>query len=308
MNKPYVCIIGGANADITCETYAAIKTKDSNPGRVTVACGGVARNVAENLARLGVNVVLITVLGTDAHADMIRRNAEEVGIDASHSLVREGESSCYVSVNDVDKDMFVGVAAMDVLAELTPEYLATKEDVINGAACVVTDTNIPQCLEYITTHAAPPVFLDPVSAKKTVIADGLLRNLYCIKPNRYEAEILSGVEIKDEESAYLAAKKISERNIKVVYISCGEDGVYCYKDGEFRHVKGLPADIVNTTGAGDSFMAGAVYGYLNGRDYAESATIGSVCSAITIADRSTVSKNVSAEAVEKIMKNITTGE
>lgn len=304
MNKPYVCIIGGANADITCEVYTEIKTKDSNPGRARVSCGGVARNIAENLARLGVNVVLITVLGTDAHADAIRKNAAECGIDVTHSLVVEGESSCYVSVNDVDKDMFVGVASMDVLRKLTPEFLESKSDIINGAECVITDTNIPQCLEYITTHATPPVFLDPVSAKKTLIADGLLKNLYCIKPNVYEAEILSGVKIVDEESAYLAAKEISERNIEVIYISCGSDGVYCYKDGELRHVEGRLIDLVNTTGAGDSFMAGAVYGYLKGRDYVESAIVGTACSAITIADENTVSKNISADAVEKIIENI----
>lgn len=304
MNKPYVCIIGGANADITCEVYTEIKTKDSNPGRARVSCGGVARNIAENLARLGVEVVLITVLGTDAHADAIRKNALECGIDITHSLVVDGESSCYVSINDVDKDMFVGVASMDVLNRLTSEFLETKADIINGAECVITDTNIPQCLEYITTHARPPIFLDPVSAKKTVIADGLLKNLYCIKPNVYEAEILSGIKITDEQSAYRAAKKISERNISVVYISCGADGVYCYKDGEMRHVECIPTTPVNTTGAGDSFMAGAVYGYLRGRDYAESAMAGTACSAITIADTDTVSKNISADSVEKIIENI----
>lgn len=89
-----------------------------------MSCGGVSRNIAENLARLGLNVELITVLGTDFNAHMIEQNALSVGIDISHSLVVDEPSSCYVSVNDVDNDMFVGVASMSILDKLTPEFLA----------------------------------------------------------------------------------------------------------------------------------------------------------------------------------------
>lgn len=89
-----------------------------------MSCGGVSRNIAENLARLGLNVELITVLGTDFNAHMIEQNALSVGIDISHSLVVDEPSSCYVSVNDVDNDMFVGVASMRILDKLTPEFLA----------------------------------------------------------------------------------------------------------------------------------------------------------------------------------------
>lgn len=87
-----------------------------------MSCGGVSRNIAENLARLGLNVELITVLGTDFNAHMIEQNALSVGIDISHSLVVDEPSSCYVSVNDVDNDMFVGVASMRILDKLTPEF------------------------------------------------------------------------------------------------------------------------------------------------------------------------------------------
>ena len=304
MKKPYVCVIGGSNVDITCTTFTKIKTKDSNPGVTSLSCGGVSRNIAENLARLGLNVVLITVLGTDFNAHMIEQNALSVGIDLSHSLVVDEPSSCYVSVNDVDNDMFVGVASMGILDKLTPEFLAKNLDVINGAQCVVTDTNIPNCLDFLIDNVNVPIFLDTVSAKKTVIANDIIKNLHCIKPNEYEAEILSGIEVKDEKSALAACKVIAQRNIDTIFVSCGEKGSYCYNNGNFTHVPFYKTDVKNTTGAGDSFMSGIVYGFAKGMSAESSAAFAAACATITVSSIDTVCKELSAEkAFEIVNKN-----
>ena len=304
MKKPYVCVIGGSNVDITCTSFTKIKTKDSNPGIATLSCGGVSRNIAENLARLGANVVLITVLGNDSNAQMIEQNAKSVGIDISQSLVVDEQSSCYVSINDVDNDMFVGVSSMNILDRLTPEFLSTKLDVINGAECVVTDTNIPKCLDFLIENVKVPIFLDTVSAKKTKIANDKIKNVYCIKPNEYEAEILSGIKVSNEQSALNACKKITERNIKTVFISCGEAGSYCYQNGVFNRVPFFKTDVVNTTGAGDSFMAGVVYGYIKGMGIKKSAQFAAACSSITVASMDTVCKDLTVQkAVDIVNKN-----
>lgn len=304
MKKPYVCVIGGSNVDITCTSFTKIKTKDSNPGIATLSCGGVSRNIAENLARLGVSVVLITVLGNDSNAHMIEQNAKSVGIDISQSLVANEPSSCYVSINDVDNDMFVGVSSMNILDKLTPEFLSTKLDVINGAECVVTDTNIPKCLDFLIENVKVPIFLDTVSAKKTKIANDKIKNAYCIKPNEYEAEILSGIKVSDEQSALNACKKIAERNIKTIFISCGEAGSYCYQNGVFNRVPFYKTDVVNTTGAGDSFMAGVVYGYMKGMGVKKSAQFAAACSSITVSSMDTVCKDLTVQkAVDIVDKN-----
>lgn len=301
MKKPYVCVIGGSNVDITCTAFTKIQTKDSNPGKTTLSCGGVSRNIAENLARLGLNVELITVLGTDFNAHMIEQNALSVCIDISHSLVVDEPSSCYVSVNDVDNDMFVGVASMSILEKLTPEFLAKNLDIINGAACVVTDTNIPNCLDFLIANVTVPVFLDTVSAKKTAIANDKIKNIRCIKPNEYEAEILSGVKVLGEQSALDACQKIAQRGIDTIYLSCGEDGSYCYQNGKFIHVPFFKTNVVNTTGAGDSFMAGVVYGFMKGMSVEKSAEFAAACSSVTVSSIDTVCKDISAQKVFDII-------
>ena len=232
---------------------------------------------------------------------MIEQNALSVGIDISHSLVVDEPSSCYVSVNDVDNDMFVGVASMRILDKLTPEFLAKNLDIINGAACVATDTNIPNCLDFLITNVTVPVFLDTVSAKKTAIANDKIKNIRCIKPNEYEAEILSGVKVSDEQSALDACQKIAQRGIDTIYLSCGEDGSYCYQNGKFTHVPFFKTNVVNTTGAGDSFMAGVVYGFMKGMSVEKSAEFAAACSSVTVSSIDTVCKDISAQKVFDII-------
>lgn len=302
MQKDYVCVIGGANVDIACTAFTPIKTKDSNPGTVRVSCGGVGRNIAENLARLGVPVKLITVLGNDANAQVIRQNAQQVGIDLTDSLVVDDASSTYIAVNDVDGDMYVAISAMDIVQRLTPEFLATKLDVINSAKCVVVDANLYACLGYIRQNVTAPIFFDTVSAKKTDICKGDIADFYVIKPNEYEAQLLSDVCIMDDNSALLACQRIASRGIANVLISCGDKGIYAYDGKTLYHVPCYPTKVVNTTGAGDSFMAGLVYGYMHGKTLVQSTQIGCVASTITISDHSTVSQDMTVENINKILE------
>ena len=128
--------------------------------------------------------------------------------------------------------------------------------------------------------------------------------MYCIKPNEYEAEILSGIKVSNEQSALNACKKITERNIKTVFISCGEAGSYCYQNGVFNRVPFFKTDVVNTTGAGDSFMAGVVYGYIKGMGIKKSAQFAAACSSITVASMDTVCKDLTVQkAVDIVNKN-----
>ncbi len=299
----YVCVIGGANVDIGCTPYTALKTKDSNPGKMTLSSGGVSRNIAENLARMNVKVVLITVFGGDANASSLREECEKTGIDVSHSLtVKEARTSTYLCVNDCDGDMFVAVSDMDILQNLTPEFLRTKLDVINGARCVVTDTNIPQCLEFLQNNVTVPVFLDPVSAKKTALVKDRLFNIFCLKPNLYEAQILADIPITDAASAEKAAEKICKTGVKRLYISDGAKGVYYYENGVFGKVNAFEVAVVNTTGAGDSFTAGVVYGYLKGLSVKDSAVLGCAASAVTVCSPCTVSREMSVQNINEIIE------
>lgn len=300
----YVCVIGGANIDISGTSHTPLKLKDSNPAYSTVSLGGVSRNIAENLARLGIKVVLITAVGNDAYGKMIQDNAHSLGIDMSHSLVVNNvHTSNYICINDSNGDMFVAVADMDILDALTPQYLATKLDIINNACCVVTDANIPHCLQFIFDNVTVPIFFDTVSAKKTQTIKADLHNIFALKPNIYEAEILSGIKITNQTELDKAMQIIAQNiGVKWLCVSNGEKGVtFCTPDGT-EHCEAYKVPVINTTGAGDSFMAGMVYGYVNGKNAHQCVQLGCAASAVTIQSHSTVSSQMSADNIMSIIK------
>lgn len=295
----YICIVGGANVDILCRPTSKIQLRDSNPGTLRVSPGGVGRNIAENLAHLGVDVKLLTVLGNDGNAQMIADNAAAVGIDLSHAIVSDVPTSTYISLNDVDGDMFVGFSAMDSIGMLTTDYLSKNIDLLNGAQAVVLDTNLTDGLQYLCDNVTAPKFLDAVSCAKVVRAKPYLNNLHCLKLNFEEAQALTGVQVVDLSSAEQCFKQLDIT--KTLYVSCGAKGVYCVDGYGATFVPSFKTTAVNASGSGDSFFAGVVYGFVQGKSLTQSAAIGCACGALTVACAETVCPQLNAEVVGKMV-------
>ena len=107
----YISVIGGANIDIAGRPYQKLIRADSNPGEVTLSAGGVGRNIAENLARLGAHVKLFTAVGRDMYGDKIIDEARRAGIDVSHIKQTDlAGTGFYLAVLDAAGDMDVAVS------------------------------------------------------------------------------------------------------------------------------------------------------------------------------------------------------
>lgn len=303
--KEYVCIIGGANIDITGTSYAILNPKDSNPGKTTLSLGGVGRNIAENLSRLDVHVEFITVLGNDNYAREIQESCKELGISLNYALtVNEERTSTYLCINDEKGEMQVAISDMEIYKYVTPDYLKKIIEVINNSRACIVDTNIPQeSLIFLMDNSMVPIFLDTVSVKKTEKIKDVLQNIHSLKPNLIEAEILSNMKISTKEDLEKAADIILEKGIENLYVSLGSKGVY-YAN---RNTKGnvLPpfTEIVNTTGAGDSFLAAVIWAYLKDLDIEKSAKAGLAASSICVSSTLTVSKDISTENINHIIEN-----
>ncbi len=143
MEKRRWVVIGGNNVDISATSLAPLVAGDSNPGRVHTGLGGVGRNIAENLTRLGHDVSLIAAFGEDGFAELALSQARRIGLDCSHALrVPAGASCVYICVNGPDGDMAVAVNDMALCERVTPTFLATRMDVVNAADAVVVDANL----------------------------------------------------------------------------------------------------------------------------------------------------------------------
>ena len=295
----YIAVAGGVNVDIGAQSVRRLQSKDSNPGRVRTGLGGVGRNIAHNLALLGADVELLTAIGGDHYAELVARSCESLGIGVSRALrVPESSTSTYVCISDERGDMALAVSDMAICGALTPEYFAAQLDVLNGAALVVADTNLPAAsLQYLAEHLTVPLFVDPVSAAKTERLAGLLPRIHTIKPNALEAEILSGVPVVDRNSARRAARQIIESGVRQVFLSLGKEGFLAAAEDETVWQPAPEAEVVNTTGAGDAMMAALVWAWLRGENLSRAAALGAAAAAITIESGETVSPALSAEAV-----------
>jgi len=244
-----VCVIGGANTDITATSASSFRSGDSNPGSIRISPGGVARNIAHNLALLGNDVLFAGIFGDDGFGALCRESCTKAGLDISLSETVEGlPGACFLSINSPEGELVGGVADMKTADLITPAWLEKRIEGINGADAVVADANIPaSSLAYLIDNCAPPLYIDAVSvAKAGRIAEAMTisirKNVHAVKCNRLEDAVLSGLE------------GIARR-----YVTLGAEGALVYENGIGRAFPALPCTLVNVSGGGDALLAGIVH-------------------------------------------------
>ena len=304
----FTAVVGGVNVDIGGFPHKPLVMQDSNPGVVRTSLGGVGRNIAHNMALLGLDVRMVTALGGDFHAEHIAASCGELGIDLSQSLRLPGEStSTYLFITDKDGEMSAAVSDMEIYRYLTPAVLAGKLPWLNRAQVLVLDTNIPEdSVRWICEHVEVPIFADPVSAAKAGKLRPVLGRLNTLKPNRIEAELLSGVHIYDQQTLNRAADKLLETGLHRVFLSLGPDGVLAADRNRRLHCPATGGQIVNTTGSGDAFMAALVWAYLQGTDLEGSTAAGMAAASIAMESRETINPALGVEALQGRILNIQT--
>ena len=296
---PYAVVVGGVNLDIGGRPFAPLVAADSNPGVVRISLGGVGRNIAHNLALLGVDVRLLTAFGDDLNAQRIAASCGELGIDISQCLtVPGGATSTYLFLSEQGGDMALAVSDMEIYAHMTPAFLSSRSKLLQNAQLVVVDTNIPaESIAWLAENLRLPVFADPVSTAKAEKLRPVLGKLHTLKPNQLEAELLSGVAITGEDSLRQAAEVLLGTGLRRVFISLGGGGMFAADHNGCCHVPCCPGEMVNTTGCGDAGMAAIAWAYLEGTDLAGTARAAMAAGAIAMESSETISPSMSAEAL-----------
>ena len=280
-----VCVIGGANVDITATSRERFIARDSNPGTVRLSFGGVGRNIAHNLALLGDEVCFVTRFGRDAFAQMLQVSCREIGMDLSLcEACAELPSACFASFNDCCGEMLGGVADMVVTESISKEWLTARLAQINAADSVVADTNLlPETLAWIIDNVTAPLYVDAVSGPKAQRLSKALdisshKRLYAFKCNVLELDSLASVTGFTRRFVTRGAEGLE------VTDSTGRTTLY----------PALPCKVRNTTGGGDALLSGVVHAGI-GASVEEAARIGLLCARCAVE---------SDEAVNEELKNL----
>ena len=292
-------VVGGVNIDVGGRSFRPLVARDSNPGRVSVSQGGVGRNIAHNLSLMGMKVRFLTALGGDSHASDIRASCEKLGIDLSLSLtVDDAPTSTYLYLEDSTGELALAVTDTRLCDRITPAYLAPRMEEINAAQVVFADANLTaEALAFLAAHCTAPLFTDPVSTAKAPKVLPVLDRIHTLKPNRIEAQLLSGVHITDADSLEEAAQKLLSSGLRRVFITLGDRGVYAAEGDRRVMMPPVSTDIVSTNGAGDAFTAALGWAYRNGLDLEQTCRAAAAAASIAMQSASTINPAMSADAL-----------
>lgn len=274
----------------------------SNPANIRTSHGGVARNVAENLARLGQQVILITAVGDDYNGNQLLTRLDEAGVDISKALCTTDYSTgIYIGVVNPDGVLQFALDDINATSAITPEYIRSQSDLFKDASLVFIDANLPKdTLKAIFTLAKRshlPVCADPTS---TALADHLLphlQRLHFITPNSAEAGILCERVFANHlsQEALEAAKCLVCQGVEIVLITLAEFGVVYATSETSGHVPAISTQIVDPTGAGDALSASVIYSLLNGIPLDDAVRLGVTAASLTLRHRGTVIQDLSLE-------------
>lgn len=305
--EPYMLVLGASIVDIFGFCKANYTKCNSTPGHIKMSFGGVCRNIAENMARVGVNTRFISILGDDEKGRSMIDHSKIVGYHMEDSLIlKNGRTPTYLAVLDEEGEMVSAVVDMESINQLSPEFIDSRASIIENAEYVFLDADNPEIMKYILTkfQGKTKFILDPVSACKAENIKHLIKYFHTIKPNRYEAEVLSGKKIKSAEDLVEVGKYFHSIGVENVFISLDAEGIYFSNKATKGKFKATNVVVKNVTGAGDSFVAGLGYGYINNLPIENTVEYAIAMSTITIASEETIDPNMSNCLVEDEIKRI----
>lgn len=313
--KPVVAVYGGANFDIQARCREPYRPGDSNPGTSSMSFGGVGRNIAENIAKLGLVTELVTVFGGDEMASLLADGCRASGVEVGRSLILPNEAtSRYICLIDNNGSLVGAVAAMDCLSMFGPDELASRFGPGDEADVVVIDANLPP--ETIAAAAFrwknKPLILDTVSVAKAVRAAPVIGRFSMVKPNRKEARALLGLDPDtldddpdgDERAAVSSARALLSLGVREVFISLRERGLLWVDSGGMGIARPIDLPVVNVSGAGDAATAALAWATVRKLDCREKATYAVAAASLCASCPDAVAAGMNADRLALLAKGV----
>jgi len=258
--------------------------------------------VAENLARLGQPVRLLSAVGQDKIGEELLAQTASCGVDVDPCLKSERfMTGSYLAVFDPDGKRFFSLEDMGVLEEITPEFIQQNQEWVSTASMVFIDANLPpQALEEVVRVANQAGVLVCADTTSVLLAGRLLPHLemiYMLSANSTEATDLCQNDpvVTDRDTALRAARKLVNQGVELAAISLAEFGVVYATSETSGHVPAVQTQILDPTGAGDALTATLIFGLLNDISIDESVRLGVTAASLILRHRGTVFTGLSLD-------------
>ncbi len=267
MSNPVICI-GASFVDELFHAKDELLMATTNDAVVTKTAGGVSRNIAHQLALLGVPVQLISVFGNDSDGNWLKQICKDAGVKLDAVITKDGLSGKYTGILNADGSLFSAFLTNAANYLITPVHLETHQDLLKTAAYLLADANInvdtAEWLLEFSIQTGIPFIIEPVSvppAKK--FREVNLKGLFLVTPNEDELPVLC------LEKAFFTQQQVEEllnRGIQNIWLHNGKHGSALYNKEKSITLHAPSIDVVDCTGAGDGSLSGFMLGKYLGKE------------------------------------------
>ncbi|RIP37105.1 winged helix-turn-helix transcriptional regulator [Staphylococcus gallinarum] len=293
---PIVCI-GAANLDRKFNVIKDLEPETSNPVTSTRSVGGVARNIAENLGRMGETVAFLSVCGNDSEWDMIHKlSSPFMNLDYVQAI-ESANTGSYTALIDAQGNMQYGLADMEVYNYITPEFLIKRTHLLIKAKCIVVDLNLcKSAMDFLCAYSEKhhiKLVVIPVSSPKMKNMPTSLHAIDWLIINKDESEAYFNTTITDDSDLSKVAKWFNDAGVSNIIITNGIKN-FIYRSNSEEHIKSVikSRHVVDVTGAGDSFSSAVIFSWLHNLDIDTILTAGMVNALKTIETQYTVRQSL----------------
>jgi pseudouridine kinase len=298
----HILVIGATLMDIKGKPVAGLEPGTSNPAYIRSTRGGTARNVAENLGRLGAEVYLLSAVGQDLTGEQLLAQTAAADVNVDHVLRIEGENTGeYIALLEDDGSLSVALDDVQVMANLTPAYLHEKEDLFRDAAMIMMDgsllTDSMSTIVELAQKYRVPLCADPSSARLAYKLRPFLPHLHLVVPNEVEAAELCEVDFAghDPDISLDLARLLVKVGVDNVVITLSDFGLDYATSDETGYIEANYSEMVDSTGTGDSVTAAIMFGLINDIPPVQCIRLGAAAASLTLQTNETVVPDLSLD-------------
>ncbi|PID86928.1 MAG: hypothetical protein CSB13_01960, partial [Chloroflexi bacterium] len=298
----HILVIGATLMDVKGKPVAGLEPATSNPATIRLTRGGTARNVAENLAKLGAEVILLTAVGEDIIGDSLLANTADAGVNIDYALQTEnGRTGSYMALLDQDGTLSVAQDDVRVMEFITPGYLDRQRRLFRDAALVMMDGSLsPAAMATVARLAQKyqvPLCADPSSTRVAYKLRPYLSQLHLVVPNEIEAAALLEVDFcgHDPDTSLDLARLLVKAGVNNAIITLNNYGLSYATSEAVGYIPASYSQIVDNTGTGDAVTAAIMFGMINGLPMTESIRLGAAAASLTVQTEHTVVQGLSLD-------------
>lgn len=283
-----VVVIGSANTDFTVKVERLPREGETIlGGEFYIAYGGKGANQALAALKSGVEVIFIAKLGRDPHGEQLYRHLNASGLPPE-GLLRDDALPSGVALIVVDREGRNQIAvAPGSNKNLTVQDVEQCEPLIGQGRILLVQLEIPlaavqRALQIAKAHGLITI-VNPAPAHP--LPKGFLRLPDLLTPNEAEAGALSGIDVKDLDSAAFAGRKLLAEGCQRIILTLGEKGALLIQGGLIRHFPAFSVEAVDSTAAGDAFNGTLAAALAEGKALEEALIFASAAGALATTKR-----------------------